>query len=73
MKLSKLFHVINVLVGLAGIVVAFIATTMDANALVWGVSREHLLFCAGLLMLIAIWIAISTIHHMMLEKKGEIV
>ena len=73
MKLSKLFHVINVLVGLAGIVVVFIAVTMDANAQVWGVGREHLLFCAGLLMLIAIWVAISTIHHMMLEKKGEIV
>lgn len=72
MKLSKLFHVINVIVGLAGIVVALIAVSMGSNALVFGINREHLLFCSGLLVLIAIWIAISTIHHMMLEKKGEV-
>ena len=73
MKLSKLFHVINVVVGLAGILVAIIAVPMDANTLVWGINREHMLFCSGLLMLIAIWIAISTIHHMKLEEKGSII
>lgn len=72
MKLSKLFHVINVIVGLAGILVALIAVSMGPNALVFGINREHMLFCSGLLVLIAIWIAISTIHHMMLEKKGEV-
>ena len=73
MKLSKIFHIANVIVGLAGIVVAVIAVTMGADSIVWGINREHLLFCSGLLMLIAIWIAISTIHHMKLEKLGEII
>lgn len=73
MKLSKLFHVINVIVGFAGIIVALIAVTLDPGELVFGINREHMLFCSGLLVLIAIWIAISTIHHMMLEKKGEII
>ncbi len=73
MKLSKIFHVANVIVGLAGIIVALIAVSMGADSLVWGINREHMLFCSGLLMLIAIWIAISTIHHMKLEEKGEMI
>jgi hypothetical protein len=73
MKLSKLFHVVNVIVGMAGIIVALVAVSMGADAVVWGINREHMLFCSGLLMVIAIWIAISTIHHMKLEEKGELI
>jgi len=31
------------------------------------------LLCVVILLLIATWLQIATIHHMMLEKKGEIV
>jgi hypothetical protein len=73
MKLSKAMHVLNVLVGFAGVVTAIVAVTMGANELKWGVTREHILFCSGLLMLMAIWLAINTIHHVMIEKTGEII
>lgn len=73
MKLSQVLHVLNVLVGLAGIITAFAGVVAGESGLVWGLTREHLFFCSGLLVLIAIWISISTIHHMMLEKEWRIV
>ena len=73
MKISKTLHVASVVVGFAGIISAIVGAIMSEAALVWGITREHWLFCSGLLMLIAIWFTVSTIHHMMLEKKGEIV
>ncbi len=71
MKLSKLFHVLEVIVGLAGIVTLIAAITAGSTGLVWGLTREHLLLCGAILMLIAIWGQIGAIHHLMLEKKGE--
>lgn len=73
MKFSKLMHVISVIVGFAG-VIAFIAAILggsDNN--VFGISKFDALFCATILILIAIWTQIATIHHMMLEKSGEII
>lgn len=73
MKLSKLMHVISVVVGLIG-VVTFLATVFgSADNLVFGVTKVDALLCSGILILIAIWIQIATIHHMMLEKRGEVV
>jgi uncharacterized membrane protein len=73
MKISKTLHVASVVAGFAGIVSAIVGGVMSESAIVWGITRDHWLFCSGLLMLIAIWFTVSTIHHMMLEKKGEIV
>ncbi len=73
MKLSKILHVLDVIVGLGGIVTAVVAVMAGTNSLVWGLTREHLFLCAGVLMLIAIWLAVNTIHHVMLEAKGEII
>jgi hypothetical protein len=73
MKLSKVLHVASVIVGFAGIVTALAGVKAGATGLVWGLTREHLFLCSGLLVLIAIWFTVSTIHHMMLEEKGEIV
>lgn len=73
MKLSKLMHVISVIVGAIGIGTLISAAVAGQNNLVFGFTREHLLFCSIIVFLIAIWIQIATIHHMMLEKKGEIV
>ena len=72
MKLSKLMHMISVIVGLAG-VIAFVATIFGgADNLIFGITKADALLCAGILILIAIWLQVGTIHHMMLEKRGKI-
>lgn len=73
MKLSKLMHVASIVVGFAGIITFVTAIFSGADNLVFGVTKADALLCAGILMLVAIWLAIGTIHHMMLEKKGEII
>lgn len=76
MKLSKLFHVLSVLSGLAGVitfVVIGISALSESSELVFGVTKVDALLCVVVLLLIATWLQIATIHHMMLEKKGEIV
>ncbi len=66
-------HVISVLVGFAGVVTFVAAILGGADNLVWGVTKVDALLCAGILILIAIWVQIATIHHMMLEKRGEMI
>ena len=73
MKLSKLMHIVSVIVGLAGVVTFAAAILGGADNLVFGVAKVDVLLCAGILILIAIWGQIGTIHHMMLEKRGEII
>jgi len=73
MKISKMLHVVSVVVGLAG-VITFAATVFGgADDLVFGVTKIDALLCTGVLILIAIWLQLGTMHHMMLEKRGEIV
>jgi signal transduction histidine kinase len=73
MKLSKLLHVTSVLTGFIG-VIAFIAAILGgADNNVFGVTKFDALFCAAILILIAIWTQIATIHHVMLEKRGELI
>lgn len=76
MKLSKLMHVFSVISGLAG-VLTFAAMGIEilggAKDYVFGVTRIDALLCVAILILIAIWLQMATIHHMMLEKKGEII
>ena len=73
MKLSKLMHVASVIVGLAGVITFTGAILGGADNLVFGVTKVDALLCAGVLILIAIWLSVGTIHHMMLEKRGEII
>ncbi len=73
MKLSKALHVGSVVVGLAGVITFGGAVLNGADNLVFGVTKVDALLCAGVLMLIALWLAIGTIHHMMLEKNGEMI
>lgn len=73
MKLSKLLHVISVIVGLAGAATFTIAILGGADNIIFGITKFDALLCAGILVLIAIWAEIGTIHHMMLEKNGEII
>ena len=73
MKLSKVLHVASVAVGLAG-VITFTGTILGGDDnLVFGITKIDALLCSAILMIIAIWLAIGTIHHMMLEKQGEII
>jgi hypothetical protein len=72
MKFSKLMHVGSVIVGFAGVISFLIAITGNAEG-VFGITKADTLACAAVLILIAIWTQIATIHHMMLEKRGELV
>lgn len=74
MKLSKVLHIISVAFGLVGIAMSVGAVLFWPAGVVWfGLTREVMLLCAITSLLAAIWIQIATIHHMMLEKRGEIV
>ena len=66
-------HITSVVVGLAGVVTFVGAILGGADNLVFGITKADALLCAGILILIAIWLAIGTIHHMMLERRGEII
>lgn len=73
MKFSKILHMVSVLVGFAG-VITFIASIFGgADNLVFGITKLDALACTGILFLIAIWSTLGAIHHMMLEKKGELI
>lgn len=66
-------HVASVIVGLAGVVTFIGALLGGGDNLVVGVTKIDALLCAAILILIATWLQLATIHHMMLEKRGEIV
>lgn len=72
MKLSKVLHVGSVIAGFIG-GISFLVVVFGNPELAFGVTRMDALVCAAVLMLIAIWFAIGTIHHMLLEKTGEII
>ncbi|MFZ2151532.1 MAG: hypothetical protein WAV09_00305 [Minisyncoccia bacterium] len=73
MRPSKLMHVGSVIVGFAGVITFVGAVLNGSDNLVFGITKVDALLCSVILILIAIWLQIATIHHMMLEKKGEIV
>lgn len=74
MKLSKLLHVLSVLLGLTGIVMWAVAVlTWPAGAVRFGATTETMLLCAGLSLLAAIWLVISAMHHLALEKTDRII
>ena len=73
MKISKLMHVISVAVGFIGVVVFIGSLLGGSDNFVFGITKMDALFCAAILILIATWLQIATIHHIMLEKNNEIV
>ena len=73
MKFSKLMHVGSVIVGFAGVITFVGALIGGGDNLVAGVTKMDALACAAILILIATWLQVATIHHMMLEKRGELV
>lgn len=74
MKLSKFLHVVSVVMGLIGMSMAAFAVLFWPAGVVWfGLTREIMLLCSITSLLAAIWIQIATIHHIMLEKRKEII
>lgn len=73
MKLSKLMHIVGVITGLTGIVTFVGAVLRGSDNLVFGITKVDALLCSGILILIAIWFSIGAIHHIVLEKQGEII
>jgi len=74
MKISKVLHIISVIAGLAGVAMSAFAVLFWPADVVWfGITRTIMLLCSITTLLAAIWLQIGTIHHMMLEKKGEFV
>lgn len=73
MKLSKVLHVKSVVVGAIGVIAFLAAVIGGGDNMVWGVTKMDALLCSAILILIATWLQIAAIHHMMLEKKGEII
>ena len=73
MKLSKVLHIDSIIVGMAGVFVFVSAILNGADGVVFGITKMDALLCAGILILIAIWSQLGAIHHMMLEKRGEII
>ncbi len=66
-------HVGSVIVGFVG-VISFIGSLMGgSDDLVFGITKMDALACTAILILIAIWMQIATVHHMMLERKGEMI
>ena len=73
MKISKIMHVASVIVGLIGVVVFIKTLWVPSDGFVFGITKFDALACVAILFLIAIWGQVGTMHHMMLEKKGEII
>ena len=78
MKLSKVFHVASVISGVLGVFGLFGVWSggmMSGISGMMGGGQGYMSMPVGsiTLILIAIWLQLATIHHMMLEKKGEIV
>lgn len=73
MKISKIMHVISVVVGFIGVVTFLGAVFGGTDNLVFGITKIDALLCSAVLVLFAIWGQVGAIHHMMLEKRGEIV
>ncbi len=73
MKISKVMHAASVAVGLIGVISFLAAVFGGADNSVLGVTKIDALLCAGILILIATWLQVATIHHIMLEKRGEII
>lgn len=72
MTSSKLFHVLSVLFGIAGLLLWAVAIfAVPAGVLGFGQTRETMLMCAMVSLLAAIWLLVGAMHHITLAKLGE--
>lgn len=76
MKLSKVLHVLSVIAGLIGMFMWFLLIFAWFTGATWFAATMDLMLMIGCTIfsfLAAIWLQIATVHHMMLERKGEII
>ncbi len=66
-------HVASVVVGLIGVVMFLGTLTVGSDGVIYGITKMDALACIAILILIATWLQVATIHHMTLEKRGEII
>lgn len=71
MKISKVLHVVSVMAGLLGVIALIGAWCANKQGLILGMDETHLFRDATVLVLIAIWLQLGTMHHMKLEEKNE--
>lgn len=71
MKISKVLHVVSVMSGILGVLALIGAWCASKQGLVLGIDETHLFRDATVLVLIAIWLQVATMHHMKLEEKNE--
>ena len=71
MKLSKTFHVLSIIAGLAGVIALVGAYIAGPTGAIFGFTQNHLFIDAVIRFLLAIWLQLATLHHMKLEEKGE--
>ncbi len=65
-------HVASVITGFIGVIVFLISVFGNAES-TFGITKMDALACSAILILIATWTQVATIHHMMLEKTGEMI
>lgn len=79
MKLSKILHVLSVISGVLGVIAFLGVWGGGMMSRVYGMMGNYgqgqMMFGGSALffLIVAIWLQLATIHHMMLEKKGEII
>lgn len=78
MKISKILHVLSVVAGVLGVLSflgLFNGGMMSGVSGMMGDEQGYTFMPMGSIVffLVAIWLQIATIHHLMLEKKGEVV
>jgi hypothetical protein len=71
MKLSKVAHLMSIVIGIAGAVFLFAAWAAGETGTAFGLSQAHLFNDAIVLELIAIAMAICTLVRMQLEKDNQ--
>lgn len=72
MKISKILHVLTVIVGVFGVSSLFSAWNFRMGYMI-GFSETHMFGDTVALFLCAIWLQLGAIHHMKLEEKGEMI
>ncbi len=80
MKLSKVLHVASVISGFIGVLAFFgvwgggMMSGTDSGMMGYGQGYMSMGGSSALFFIVvAIWLQVATIHHMMLEKHGEII
>lgn len=70
MKLSKLIHVISIIIGMVGALALVGAWAAGSDGQVFGLSQMHLFYDAIVLELIAIAAAVCTLVRLRLEAEN---